>query len=81
MHTVPFKDLVAPFGCPQAYYFNSVRFSNAIEEHGVVPTAIECLPDGLRGSGSRCVLAPTSSRSCWTTPASSSCWIGCIKPR
>jgi hypothetical protein len=49
MNMVPFKDLVAPFGCPQAYYFNSVRFSNAIEEHGVVPTGIECLPNGHKG--------------------------------
>jgi hypothetical protein len=49
MHMVPFKDLIAPFGCPQAYYLSSVRFSNAVEEYGVVPTSIECLPNGHRG--------------------------------
>jgi hypothetical protein len=49
MHMVPFKDLVAPFGCPRAYYFNSVRFSNAVEAHGVETVGIECLPNGRKG--------------------------------
>jgi hypothetical protein len=43
------QNLVAPFGCPQAYYFNSLRFSNAVEQYGVIPTGIECLPLARKG--------------------------------
>ena len=38
------KDLIAPFGCQRAYYFNCLRFSNEVEQYGVIPTGIECLP-------------------------------------
>jgi hypothetical protein len=43
------RDLVAPFGTPRAYYFNSCRFSNAVEAFGVETTGISCLENGRPG--------------------------------
>ena len=43
------QNLVAPFGCPQAYYFSALRFSNTVEQYGVETTGIECLEHGRKG--------------------------------
>jgi hypothetical protein len=43
------RDLVAPFGAPRAYYFNSCRFSKAVEAFGVETTGISCLENGRPG--------------------------------
>jgi hypothetical protein len=40
---------VVPFGCPQAYYFSALRFSNTLEQTGIETTAISCLENGRKG--------------------------------
>ena len=43
------KDLVAPFGCRSLYYQGALRFANAVERYGVIPTGISCLENRRPG--------------------------------